>query len=141
MVVGYVSSTCAELAFNKRTCRLFNTAVMENSQHKLLVVKLVHATLFILMSGCVVYTLYSGIARNYHWTLFLAIGVIVVDGMVLMLNKWQCPLTSLAKKLGDDTGRVTDIFFPAWFVPHVLRSYSALFTVAVLVLAIRYLTG
>ena len=102
-------------------------------------IKSIHTTIFILMSFCVIYIFYCGITETYNWILFLAIGFILIEGLVLILNNWQCPLTNLAKKYGDEKGRVTDMFFPQWFVPHVFQTYTALFVIGLVLLAVNYL--
>jgi len=106
--------------------------------NKLFLVKSVHILLFIFMTLCVIYILFSSITKTYHWTLFIAIGAVLIEGIILMLNHWQCPLTNLAKKHGDEKGSVTDIFFPAWFVPHVFKTYAVLFVVGLVLLAVNY---
>ena len=109
--------------------------------NRLSLIKSIHAILFILMSFCIVYIFYCGITKTYNLILFIAIGSILVEGLVLLLNNWQCPLTNLAREYGDETGRVTDMFFPAWFVPHVFQSCTALFIIGVVLLVIRYMIG
>ena len=81
------------------------------------------------MRTCIIYIFYCGITKTYNWTLFLAIGAILIEGLVLLFNNWQCLLTNLAREYGDEKGRVTDMFFPAWFVPHVFRSCTVLLVV------------
>lgn len=91
------------------------------------------------MSSCVIYIFYAGITKTYNWILFLAIGAIFIEGLVLIFNNWQCPLTNLAKQFGAETGRVTDMFFPAWFVPHVFRTYTALYAIGLILLLVNYM--
>ncbi len=107
--------------------------------NKLFLIKLIHTTIFLLMSACVFYILYSGITKNYYWTVFLAIGAIFIEGIIVILNNWQCPLTNLARKYGDEKGLVTDMFFPKWFVPYVFQSCSVLFAIGLILLAVGYL--
>ncbi|HEY82889.1 MAG TPA: hypothetical protein G4O01_06325 [Dehalococcoidia bacterium] len=106
---------------------------------RLFLIKVVHTAIFIFMSSCIVYILLSGIIRNYHWTVFLAIGVVLAEGLVLIFNHWECPLTNLARKYGDEKGSVTDMFYPKWFVPHVFRFSTALFVIGLVLLAVNYL--
>jgi hypothetical protein len=120
---------------------VFNMVVLRNNPQKLFLIKLVHAALFVFFSSCLAYVFYSGITRTYDWILFLAVGTILIESLVLLLNKWQCPLTDLAKKYGDEHGRVTDMFFPAWFVPHVLRSCAVLIIMGVATLVAGYVIG
>ena len=79
---------------------------------KIFYIKLVHSIIFWLMNACLLYILYCGITRTFNWTLLLAISAILVEGLVLLFNHWQCPLTDLAKKYGDGRGSVTDMFMP-----------------------------
>ncbi len=107
--------------------------------NKLFFIKLTHSILFIVILACVIYILYSGIAENYNWTLFVAIGVILIEGLVLIFNNWRCPLTNLAKKHGAEKGTVTDMFCPKWFVPHVFRSFTVLFAIGIILLVVNWL--
>ncbi len=112
-----------------------------NTRQKIIFIKVVHTASLFLFSSAIAYTLYSGIAGTNSWVLFLAIGTVLVEGLVLLLNRCQCPLTNMAKKLGDETGRVTHMFFPAWFVPHVFQTCTALFIAGVALLFINYMVG
>lgn len=112
---------------------------MSEDRNKLFIIKLTHIVIFLFMSACVVYILYAGITRTYDWYLLAAISLVLIEGMVLIINRWQCPLTELARKYGDTRGSVTDMFYPKWFVPHVFRFSTALFVIGLLVLGINYL--
>jgi len=101
-------------------------------------IKLIHTAILIFMSACIVYILYCGITKTYNWILVAAIGVVLMEGIVLIIYRWKCPLTELAKKYGDEKGRVTDMFFPQWFVPHVFQSCAVLFIIGLVILAIDY---
>jgi len=90
------------------------------------------------MSACVIYILYCGITKTYNLTLFLAIGAMLIEGLALLFNHFQCPLTTLARKYGDETGRVTDMFFPAWFVPYVFPFFTVLFVIGLVLLGLNY---
>lgn len=112
---------------------------MSEDRNKLFIIKLTHTVIFLFMSACVVYILYAGITRTYDWYLLAAISLVLIEGMVLIINHWQCPLTELARKYGDTRGSATDMFYPKWFVPHVFRFSTALFVIGLLVLSINYL--
>lgn len=75
-------------------------------------VKTVHSVIFLFMATCCLYVLYSGIVATWTVLTDIAIGVIVFEGVVLLVNKGQCPLATLAREHGDPTGTVVDIFFP-----------------------------
>jgi len=111
---------------------------MPTRANKLFLTKLVHTIIFISMSLALVYIFYGGITRTYNWVLFSAIGAILVEGAVLIFNRFQCPLANLARKYGDKKGSVTDMFYPKWFVPHVFRVSTVLFVIGLVLLGFRY---
>jgi hypothetical protein len=72
--------------------------MMRTIDRKLFYIKVTHTIIFLFMSTCVFYILYAGITRMYNWYLLAAISAVLIEGIVLILNKWQCPLTELARK-------------------------------------------
>jgi hypothetical protein len=105
---------------------------------KLFLIKAMHSTIFFFMTACLLYILYAGIVKAFDWVLLVALGAILLEGLVLILNHWQCPLTDLARKYGDERGTVTDIFLPKWMARHVFRGSTILFSGELVLLAFRY---
>ena len=87
---------------------------------------------------CLFYFLYCAITRTYGWTLLLALSVILIEGLALMLNRFQCPLTTLAQKYGDEKGTVTDIFLPKWCARNTFKLATVLFSAELVLLSIGY---
>ena len=106
---------------------------------KVFIIKLIHSILFIFLVLCLFYILYCAIAGRYDWTLWVALGTILAEGLVLILNRWQCPLTNLAKKYGDEKGTVTDILLPGWLAPHTFKIFTVIFAAEVIWLGFGYL--
>ena len=90
------------------------------------------------MSSCLIYILYAGVTKTYNWILLVAIGAILVEGIVLLFNHRQCPFTNLAKQYGDEKGTITDMFCPKWFVPHVFRFSTVLVVIGLVLLDLNY---
>ncbi len=90
------------------------------------------------MSACLLYILYAGVTKTFNWVLLMAIVAIFIEGIVLILNKWRCPLTSLAEKYGADKGSVTDMFLPGVIARNVFKIAIVLFPVELVLLGIRY---
>ena len=78
----------------------------------ILAIKLFHTLVFFFLSACIVYILYCGITNRYSRKTTAAIVLIVFEGIVLVLNGWQCPLTSLAKVSGPHSPTSPACFFP-----------------------------
>lgn len=101
-------------------------------------IKLLHTLIFFLMSACLLYILYAGVTKTFNWVLLMAIAAIFIEGIVLILNKWRCPLTSLAEKYGADNGSVTGMFLPGAIARNVFKIAIVLFPAELVLLGIRY---
>jgi hypothetical protein len=105
---------------------------------KVFLIKFVHSILFWLMVFCLFYILYCAATGKYDWTLLAAVGIIILEGLSLVFNHWECPLTTLAEKYGAKKGSVTDIFLPNWCARNVFKFFTVLFTIEIIWLGIGY---
>ena len=83
--------------------------------------------------------LYEVIVDRITRVTWIAVALFAVEGIVLMVSGWRCPLTVYAESLGSNHGQVTDIFLPKWFADRVFIIYGGLFALAILLLVIRLL--
>ena len=100
-------------------------------------IKLVHSAIFFIMTTCVVILFYTGIMNRLSGWTIIAFVLILIEGIVLILNKWQCPLTIWAEKLGAADGSVTNIFLPRWLADRLFSICAPLFVIACIILIIR----
>lgn len=102
-------------------------------------VKLVHTLIFWLLSGCVLYVLFSGVEdRITTWT-WVAVGLVLLESFVLAAFGWTCPLTILTERLGAARGSVTDIFLPKWFADRIFPICGTTYGVALVIILFRVL--
>lgn len=100
-------------------------------------IKLVHTVVFWVLSLCVLYALFSGIAdRITPWT-WVAVGLLLLESIVLIASGWTCPLTILAERQGALKGSVADIFLPAWLAKRIFPVCGTLYGVALALIAWR----
>lgn len=105
----------------------------------LTVIKLVHTAIFFLLAACVLYILFCALSNRYSRRTSLAIALIFIEGIVLVLNDWECPLTTLAQRVGAAQGGVADIFLPRILADHLFEICTPLFVCSTLLLLIRRL--
>jgi hypothetical protein len=105
---------------------------------KIFLLKFIHSAIFWIMVVCLFYILYCAIARRYDWTLLAAVGFILFEGLALAVNRFRCPLTTLAERWGAEHGAVTDIFLPAWLARNTFKISTVVFIVELVGLAIGY---
>lgn len=102
-------------------------------------VKVVHTLVFFLLSGCVLYILFCALANRFPRKVFAAILLIVLEGVALVINGWECPLSTLARRLGAEHTQVADIFLPRWFADRLFGICTPLFLVSTALLLARWL--
>jgi hypothetical protein len=102
-------------------------------------IKFVHTLIFWVLSLCVLYSLLSGISGNItSWT-WIAVGLVLIESVILMVSGWTCPLTLLAERLGTEGGSVADIFLPKWFADRIFPICGTTFGVAIVLLVLQVL--
>jgi polyferredoxin len=70
------------------------------------------------------------------WT-WLAVGLLVIESVVLAVSGWVCPLTLLAEREGAERGSVADLFLPKWFADRIFPICGSLFVIALVLIGIR----
>ncbi len=108
---------------------------------KIFIIKFVHSVIFWWQAACLAYTLYAGITRAFNIALLVATGSIMLNGILLLLNKGRCPFTTLAEKQGAEKGSVTDIFLPGCIARNIFRVAFPLFILGLVLLGLRFFTG
>ncbi|MGP4032349.1 hypothetical protein [Pseudarthrobacter sp. 1C304] len=95
-------------------------------------VKAFHTVAWFSIEACMVYVLYAGARGRTDRSVGLAAGVVTAETLVFAANGFHCPLTAVARHLGDETGSVTDIYLPRWFARNLPGIHVPLILAAVL---------
>ena len=111
---------------------------MRQSQ-KLLCIKIVHTAVWLFYAFTIGYILYAGIYNTINFYVFAAIGLVILEGLILIMFKWKCPLTILACKYTDNRDAAFDIFLPKWLAKNNKTICSTLFLIGLLMILYRML--
>lgn len=109
--------------------------------NKLFFIKFAHSLIFWWQAACLVYLLYAGITATFNILVLLAVVSILINGLLLLLNKGRCPFTTLAERQGAESGSVTDIFLPDCIARNIFRVSFPFFILELILLGIRFFTG
>jgi hypothetical protein len=109
---------------------------MENRK-KLYLIKWVHTVIWIFFVVTIFYILYSGIADRVTYYTWIAIALVIGEGLVLLIFKMFCPLTLMARKYSDSERDNFDIFLPNWLAKHNKRIFTPIFLVGLLIVLFR----
>ena len=85
------------------------------------------------------YILYSGITNQINLWTWIAIGLIIGEGLVLWLFKMFCPITVLARKYSDSDKDNFDIFLPNWLARYNKIIFTSIYFVGVIIVLLRVL--
>lgn len=83
------------------------------------------------------YVLYSGLANKITVYTWIAIGLVISEGLVLLLFRLHCPLTILARSYSDSDQANFDIFLPEWLARHNKLLFTSLYIVGLGVVLYR----
>lgn len=70
---------------------------------------------------------------------WIGIGLIVGEGIVLLVFKMFCPLTIMARKYSDSEKDNFDIFLPNWLAKYNKLIFTTLYIIGLIIVLIRTL--
>ncbi len=85
------------------------------------------------------YVLYAGVTNTFDTPLLVSIGLIIFETIVLIINKWACPLTGIARKYTSDRNANFDIYLPNWLAKHNKSIFSTLFIIGLILVIINFI--
>jgi tetrahydromethanopterin S-methyltransferase subunit E len=106
-------------------------------QSNLFVLKLIHTLIWLFFNVVLFYMAYAVVVNKIDKYVWIGIGLILLEGIVLLIFGRMCPLTVLARKYSDSTKDNFDIFLPNWLARHNKLIYTTLFVVICILLAFR----
>ena len=104
---------------------------------KLLAVKAIHTLIWMFFNLILVYLFYAAVTDQVDYWFWLGIGLIGLECIILILNRWACPLSAIARNYTDSTKDNLDIYIPNWLAKYNTTIYSALFVILMGVYLIR----
>jgi hypothetical protein len=104
---------------------------------KLYYIKLIHTIIWIFYIFIIFYILYAGIYYKIDFYLWVAVGLVILEGIILIIFKWKCPLTILGYKYNDNQETGFDIFLPKWLAKNNKMIFSTIFIIGILIIIYR----
>ena len=111
-----------------------------NSQSKLVLIKLLHTLVWIFFNIVIFYMLYAVIMDKIDLWLWIGFGLVLLEGLTLLVFKFFCPLTIMARKYSDSTRDNFDIYIPNWLARYNKLIYTSIVGVILVITVIRLLT-
>lgn len=106
---------------------------------KLVWTKLLHTVIWAFFVAVIGYVLYCGLANDISQRTWVAAGLILLEGLVLLVFGGRCPLTLVARTYSDSDRDNFDIFLPNWLARYNKLIFTSLYVVGLLLLGYRLL--
>lgn len=110
-----------------------------NQKNRLLTIKIIHTLIWLFFVAVIFYILYSGIFDEVTIHTWIGIGLIIGEGITLLIFKMYCPLTIVARKYSDSKKANFDIFLPNWLAKYNKLIFTTLFVIGLAIVIIRSL--
>jgi hypothetical protein len=111
------------------------------NQQKLIIVKTLHTIIWLFLNFVLFYMAYAVIINKIDKFVWISIGLIILEWIVLLSYKWQCPLTIMARKYSESTKDNFDIYIPNWLAKYNKQIYITFFVLIICGLIYRLLNN
>ncbi|OGI10555.1 MAG: hypothetical protein A2Y40_04440 [Candidatus Margulisbacteria bacterium GWF2_35_9] len=108
---------------------------------KLFLVKLLHTIIWAFYVIIIFYIVYAGITNQINIYVWISIGLVFFEGLVLLIYKWKCPLTILGSKYSENQEVGFDIFIPKWLAKHNKIIFTTIFVIGCVLVFYRITEG
>ena len=103
----------------------------------LIAIKALHTAIWLFFVGCIVgapLAAWHGDFRLAGWL----IGLVAIEGLVLLVNRWTCPLTNLAARHTRDRVDNFDIYLPPLLARNTKRIFTPLYLLGAVYTALAW---
>jgi hypothetical protein len=107
----------------------------------LVLIKILHTAVWVFFNVVLFYLLYAVATDRIDKWVWIGIGLIFLEGAVLLVFKSICPITLLARQYTDSTRDNFDIYLPNWLARHNKLIYTTFFVFILVALLYRLTTG
>ena len=118
---------------------MFSTVrgALSSSAFMLTVIKVAHTIVWGFFVTCIVAVWVFALKGEYFHAA-LAIGIVMIEVLVLVLNGLHCPLTSIAARYTGDRHANFDICLPEWLAKHTKTTFGGLYAGGIILTLARW---
>jgi uncharacterized membrane protein len=100
-------------------------------------IKVIHTIAWGFFASCILAIPVVALRAQYPLAAFL-IGVVFIEILILVLNSWRCPLTTIAARYTDERRANFDIYLPEWVARHNKFLFGTLYIAGILLTLVRW---
>jgi len=111
-----------------------------NTGIKLRLIKIIHTAIWIFFNVVIFYMLYAAIIGKLDVWLWTGFALVSLEGIVLLIFKFACPLTLIARKYSTSRKNNFDIYLPEWLAKYTRLIYTSLVGAIAVIVALQLLS-
>lgn len=100
-------------------------------------IKTVHTIVWAFFAGCIL-AIPVATWRGQLGVALVLIAVVCVEVVVLLANRWRCPLTDVAARYTEQRAANFDIYLPLWLARYNKEIFGSLFGAGILYTLARW---
>jgi hypothetical protein len=109
-------------------------------QTKLILIKVVHTLVWVFFNVVIFYMLYAVWQDKLDKWLWIGYGLVLLEAITLLVFRFFCPLTILARRYSGSAKDNFDIYLPNWLAKYTKLIYTSIMAVIVIITIYRLLT-
>jgi hypothetical protein len=98
---------------------------------------LVHTLIWAFFVAAIIYVLWSGITDHVTANTWIAVCLIMLEGIIIMVFRGRCPLTLIARKYSNSTRNNFDIYLPEWLAKYNKQIFTTLFAIGLTLVLLK----
>jgi hypothetical protein len=99
---------------------------------KLIIIKTIHTIVWLFFNFVIFYMLYAVLVNKIDIWLWIGYGLFILEGITLLVFKFFCPLTIIARKYSNSTRANFDIYLPNWLAKYNKPIYTAILGIIII---------
>ena len=103
------------------------------------VIRAIHSLLATILISSIMLLFYFALTDTFVVWTYLAVGALILEGVAVLINRGNCPLTPWHRKFGDEKG-FFNLILPASWTPHASPVLSVIAAIGFVLLIIAALT-
>ena len=105
--------------------------------NRLVSIKVVHTLVWAIFAVCI-FAIPVFAWRGEFRAAVILIGLVFLELLVLLVNRWRCPLTNVAARYTEDRRDNFDIYLPEWIARHNKTIFGTIYVVGIVTTLVRW---
>ncbi len=119
-------ATPAPTGRERANAKLEAMRILSDRASVLVGIKSLHSAVWLFFAGCIVLIPLAGAIGRFLWAGVLS-GLVLLECVVLALNRGRCPLTDVAARYTDERAANFDIYLPEWLARYNKEIFGVIF--------------